>query len=140
MVFSSPNMDIELVGPDAGGAYSFNADAEVLAGQVVALTSDNGVSPSATDGEQCVGVATQSKSAGEQVQVAGPGTRVRFTAGGAVTAGALLVSHGTTGDDGTVIDADETDTVDDNPIGQAFEAAAAGETLVGMVAVGGAVN
>lgn len=138
MAYSEPTEDIELLGPDKGGAYGFIADSAVTAGQVVALVGDNSVAPSSTDGEQCVGVATQTKAAGDRVQVAGPGTRVRFTAGASVSANTQLASHGGTGDNGTV--ADVASAAGDYCIGQAFEAGAAGETVRGIVTVGGQVN
>lgn len=137
MAFTEPSQDIELLDQRTNAAaYSFNADQDVIAGQVVKLVSDNGVAPSDTDGEQCVGVATQTRSAGDQVQVAGPGTRVRLTAGGTVTVNSQVASHGATGEEGQVADA----ATGDYAIAQAFEGAASGETLVGMVVVGGQVN
>lgn len=137
MAYSEPTQDIELLGQEMGAAaYSFNAEEDVIAGQAVKITADNGVAPSDTDGEQCVGIATQTRSAGDQVQVAGPGVRVRFTAGGAVTRNTQVASHGTTGDEGTVADA----ATGDYAIGQAFESGTAGDLIVGMVTVGGQVN
>jgi len=137
MAFSEPGQDIELLDQRTNAAaYSFNAGVDVVAGQVVKLTGDNTVAPSDTDGEQCVGVATQTRSSGDQVQVAGPGTRVRFSAGGSVSVNTQVASHGGTGEEGEVADA----ATGDYAIGQAFEGAADGETFVGMVTVGGQVN
>lgn len=137
MAFTEPTQDIELLDQRTNAAaYSFNADEDVIAGQAVKVGSDNGVEPSDTDGEQCVGVATQTRSAGDQVQVAGPGTRVRLTAGGSVSAGTQVASHGGTGEEGQVADA----ATGDYAIAQSFESATAGNTFVGMVVVGGQVN
>lgn len=137
MVFQEPSQDIELLDQRTNAAaYSFNADEDVVAGQAVKVGSDNGVEPSDTDGEQCVGIATQTRSQGDQVQVAGPGTRVRFSAGGSVSAGSQVASHGATGEEGEVADA----ATGDYAIGQAFESATDGNTFVGMVVIGGQVN
>lgn len=138
MVFSEVTNDIEIMRPPEGTAYAFNADAAIKAGQVVKVTSDNGVSPSNTDGEQAIGVAAQSVSAGDQVMVLGEGARVRFTAGAAVTAGTQVTSHGGTGDDGTVADA--AAAAGDYAIGIAHEAASSGNTFIGTVVLGGQVN
>lgn len=137
MAYEEYAQDVELLDQRTNAAaYSFNADEDVIAGQVVKVSSDNGVEPSDTDGEQCVGVATQTRSAGDQVQVAGPGTRVRFKCGGSVSAGTQLASHSGTGEEGEVADA----ATGDYQIGQAFEGGSDGDTVVGMVTVGGQVN
>lgn len=137
MAFTEPTQDIELLDQRTNAAaYSFNAEEDVIAGQAVKITADNGVAPSDTDGEQCVGIATQTRSAGDQVQVAGPGTRVRLTAGGTVTRNTQVASHGATGEEGQVIDA----ATGDYAIAQAFESTTSGNTFVGMVVVGGQVN
>lgn len=137
MAYEEPAKDIELLDQGKSAtSYSFNAGVDVVAGQVVKLTGDNTVAPTDTDGEQCVGVATQTRSSGDQVQVAGPGNRVRFSAGGSVTAGTQVASHGATGEEGEVADA----ATGDYAIGQSFEGASDGETFVGVVTVGGQVN
>lgn len=140
MAFTNPNNDIELMRPPEGTAYSFTADEDIIAGQVVKLGSDNGVEPSNSDGEQVVGVAAQTVSSGDQVLVLGPGARVRFTAAdGTPAANGLLTSGGgATGDEGEVKDAS---TTGDWIIGQAHEGASSqGDTFVGTVLVGGQVN
>lgn len=136
MAFTEPSQDIEVMPGPEGTAYSFNADQDVIAGQVVKVGSDNGVEPSDTDGEQPIGIATQTRSAGDQVQVAGPGTRVRFTAGGAVTFGTQVASHGATGEEGEVADAATGDYV----VGIAHESGTDGNTFIGTVVLGGQVN
>jgi len=138
MAFSELNNDVEKLGPDKGTAYSFNADEDVIAGQAVKIGSDGGVEPSDTDGEEVVGIATQTVSSGDEVMVAGPGSRVRFTAGATVSAGDYLASHGATGEEGQVTTADG---VGDFLIGIAHESAGAqGDTFVGTVEAGGQIN
>lgn len=136
MVFSEVTNDIEIMRPPEGTAYAFTADEAITAGQVVKVGSDNGVEPSDTDGEQAIGVAAQTVSSGDQVMVLGEGARVRFSAGGSVTAGTQLASHGATGEEGEVADA----ATGDYAIGVAHESAADGETLIGTVVLGGQVN
>ena len=137
MAFSAPNEDIEKARYEAAGAVSVEADAEVLAGQVVTLSGDLSVSPSDTDGEQALGVATQSVSAGDMVTVMTNSARVLFTAGAAVTAGDQLASHGGTGDDGTGATADGTG---DYNVGVALEGGSSGDRIVVLVAAGGQIN
>lgn len=137
MAFTEVTDDIELMRPPEGTALSFNADEDVLAGQVVKIGSDNGVEPSDTDGEAVIGVAAQGVSSGDQVMVLGPGARVRFTAGESITAGDRLASHGATGEEGQVATAATGDEV----IGVALEGASAqGDTFAGVVETGGQVN
>lgn len=137
MVFTEVTNDIELMRPPEGTAYSFVAEEDVIAGQVVKIgTNDNEVVPSDTDGEQCIGVAAQTVSAGDTVMVVGHGGRVRFSAGGAVTRGGQVASHGATGEEGEVADA----ATGDFAIGVAHEAGTDGNTFVGTVVVGGQVN
>lgn len=136
MAFSATTDDIEIQAPPKGTAYSFEASADILAGQVVAISGDNQVAPSSTDGETVVGVATQSVSSGDDVMVVGNGGRVRVTAGESISAGDLLASHGATGDDGTVA----TGATGDYVLGFAHEGASSGETLVATVDTGGQVN
>lgn len=135
MVFTAPTTDIVEEGDDLS---SFVANEDVLRGQVVKLAGEDlGVQPSDTDGEDVIGVAVQTKSAGEQVAVAMPGTEVRFTAGEAISRGDLLVSHGATGEEGQVATAATGDKV----VGVAYEAAAAqGDLVHGRVEFGGQVN
>jgi len=138
MAFTEVTNDIELMRPPEGTAHSFNADEDVIAGQVVKIGSDNGVEPSDTDGEQTIGVAAQTVSSGDTVMVLGAGARVRFTAGAAgVSAGDPLTSHGATGEEGEV---DTASATGDWIIGKAHESAGDGDTLVGTVVVGGQVN
>lgn len=137
MVFSEVTNDIEIMRPPEGTAYSFTAGADILAGQVVAIgSSDNTVVPSDGDGEQAFGVATQSVASGDEVMVVGSGGRVRFSAGGTVTRGQLVATHGDTGEEGEVANA----ATGDYFIGLAHETAADGETFIGTVVVGGQVN
>lgn len=138
MAFSEVLDDIEVMRPPEGTAYSFNADEDILRGQVVKIGSDGGVEPSDTDGEQVIGIATQSVSSGDQLTVIGTGARVRFTGGAAgISAGDFLTSHGGTGEEGEVTTADATG---DWIIGVAHEGAGDGDTFVGTVAVSGQVN
>ena len=132
MAFESPFEDIEKMRPPEGEALSFTADAAVEAGQVVKLTGDAEVSPSDTDGEETIGVATQSVSAGDTVMVVGNGGRALFTAGDAnVSANDPVTSHGATGEEGQVT---EADTDGDFIIGYALEAAGSqGDTFRGVV-------
>lgn len=137
MAYEAPFEDIEKMRPSEGEALSFTADVAVEAGQVVKLTGDLAVSPCDTDGEEAIGVATQSVAAGETVMVVGNSGRVMYTAGDAVGAGNALTSHGATGDEGTVAPATVTG---DSIIGYALESAGAGDVLVGVVDRGGEVN
>lgn len=136
MAFSEVTNDIEVMRPPEGTAYSFNADEDVIAGQVVKVGSDNGVEPSDTDGEQCIGVAAQTVSSGDQVMVLGAGARVRFSAGGSVSVGTQVASHGATGEEGEVADA----ATGDFAIGIAHETGSDGNTFIGTVVAGGQVN
>lgn len=139
MPFTEVSDDIEKMRPPEGTALSFNADADVLAGQVVKITSDNSVSPSDADGETVVGVAVQSVSSGDQVMVVGSGGRVLYTAGESISAGEDLASHGDTGEEGQVA----TAATGDQTIGYALEQAGSqGDTFVGVVDLGsgGQVN
>lgn len=137
MAYTAPNEDIEKMRPSEGEALGFTADAAVEAGQLVKLTGNQAVSPSDTDGENAIGVATQSVAAGEQVTVLGGSARVLLTAGAAVGAGAALSSHGGTGDAGTV---EPAATTGDYIVGYALESAGAGDTFVAVVDRGGEVN
>ena len=121
--------------PPEGEAQSFEADADILAGQVVKNSSDNAVSPSDTDAEECYGVATQSVSSGDMVQVNGSGVRTIFVLGDGVDVGTdgtpvPLTSHGGTGDDGTVAVAS---TDGDFIIGYTYESGSEGDVVEGVV-------
>jgi hypothetical protein len=133
MAFTPPIEDIELMRPAPGTAHSFTAAEDVLRGQVVKLSGDNSVAPSDSDGEQCIGVSTQTVAAGDMVMVDGASALSLFTAGAAVTAGQEIASHGATGEEGEVADA----VAGDLSIGIAHESATAGETFVGNVVLGG---
>lgn len=139
MAFTEVTNDVEKMRPPEGTAYSFNADEDVIAGQVLKLGSDNGVEPSDTDGENCIGVTAQTVSSGDEVMVLGPGARVLFTAGTTpISAGQLLASDGGTSEEGEVARADGSG---DFIIGVAHEGASAqGDTFVGTVHNGGQVN
>jgi len=136
MAFSPILNDIELMRPPEGTAYSFTADEDVLAGQAVKISSDNSVAPSDTDGEQVIGVCAQSVSAGDTVMVLGDGARVRMRAGGSVTAGSQVASHGASGEEGEVADA----AAGDHSVALAHEGANGGNTFVGTVNTAGGVN
>lgn len=138
MVYEPPQNDVERQAPSKGEALGFTADVAVEAGQLVTLTGDQSVSPSTTDGEVCIGVATQSVAQGDEVMVVGGSGRVLVTGGAAgISAGDELASHGGTGDDGTV---DTASGVGDYIVGYALESGGAGDTLVAVVDRGGQVN
>ena len=137
MAFTEVTDDIELMRPPEGTAYSFEAGEDVIAGQVVKLGGDNSVQPAETDGEQVIGVAAQTVSAGDTVMVLGSGARVRLTAGEAIAAGEQVASHGGTGEEGQVA----SGATDDYPVGVAHESAGSqGDTFVATVNVSGQVN
>lgn len=118
---------------------SFTAEEEVLQGQVVKLGSDGySVEPSDTDGERVVGVATYDASAGDTVAVAMSGCEVLATAGtGSVSAGAVVASHGATGEEGEVATAASGDYV----IGDALtDGAGDGDDVYVKLDLGGQVN
>ena len=138
MVYEAPFDDVERQAPSPGEALGFTADGAVEAGQAVTLTGDQTVSASTTDGEACIGVATQSVADGDEVMVVGGSGRVLVTGGAAgISAGDPLASYGGTGDDGTVNTASETG---DFIVGYALESGGAGDTLVAVVDRGGEVN
>jgi hypothetical protein len=137
MAFTEVTDDIELMRPPEGTAHSFTAGEDVIAGQVVKLGGDQSVQPSDTDGEDVIGIATQTVSSGDSVMVVGNGGRVRFTAGESISAGDKLATHGATGEEGQVA----TAATGDNLVGKAHESAGSqGNTFVGEVLVGGQVN
>jgi hypothetical protein len=139
MAFTEVTDDIERMRPPEGTALSFNAEEDVIAGQVVKIDADLGVEPSDADGETVHGIAVQTVSSGDQVMVVGSGGRVLFTAGESISAGDALASHGGTGEEGQVA----TAATGDETIGYALEGAGSqGDTFVGVVdaGTGGQVN
>jgi len=116
---------------------SYVCEEDVTQGQVLRPggTNSDEVEPSDTDGEEVYGVATQTVSGGDMVQVAGPGTVVRFSAGGSVSSGAIA-SHGATGEEGEVADAATGDYI----AGFAHESGSDGDSVVGIVSPSGQVN
>ena len=100
MAFDQIEDDIERLASKHGGDLSFTADATITAGQLVTITGDNAVSPSDTDGEEVVGVATQNAAEGDTVMVQGVGTLSTVRAGEAITGGDFVSSYGGTGDAG----------------------------------------
>jgi len=138
MVYTAPLEDVERQAPSPGEALGFTADAAIEAGQLVTLTGNESVSPSTTDGEVCIGVATQSVAAGDEVMVIGGSGRGLVTGGAAgISSGDPLASYGGTGDDGTVTTAS---TTGDYIVGYALESGGAGDRLVAVVDRGGEVN
>ena len=137
MVYSAPFDDVERQAPSPGEALGFTANGAIEAGQVVTLVGDQTVSASTTDGEVCIGVATQSVADGDEVMVVGNSGRVLVTGGASgISAGDELASYGGTGDDGTVNTAASGDYI----VGYALESGGAGDTLVAVVDRGGQVN
>jgi len=137
MVYSAPFDDVERQAPSPGEALGFTANGAIEAGQVVSLVGDQTVSASTTDGEVCIGVATQSVADGDEVMVVGNSGRVLVTGGASgISAGDELASYGGTGDDGTVNTAASGDYI----VGYALESGGAGDTLVAVVDRGGQVN
>lgn len=137
MAFSEPNNDIEIMRPPEGSAYSFSAGSAVTAGQVVKLTGDEQVAPVDTGGEGAIGVATQTVSSGDDVNVIGTGARVRLVAGGSISVNDLLTpSTGTNnGEVGTA------STSGDETIGTALTSAASqGDVIKAVIEVGGEIN
>jgi len=137
MVYEAPFDDVERQAPSPGEALGFTADGAIEAGQVVSLVGDQTVSASTTDGEVCIGVATQSVADGDEVMVVGNSGRVLVTGGASgISAGDELASYGGTGDDGTVNTAASGDYI----VGYALESGGAGDTLVAVVDRGGQLN
>ena|SRR6056297_1183516 len=137
MVYEPPFDDVERQAPSPGEALGFTANGAIEAGQVVSLVGDQTVSASTTDGEVCIGVATQSVADGDEVMVVGNSGRVLVTGGASgISAGDELASYGGTGDDGTVNTAASGDYI----VGYALESGGAGDTLVAVVDRGGQVN
>lgn len=138
MAFSEVTGTIEKQAPPPGAAYSFSASAAITAGQVVKLDGDQSVTPADTNGEAVIGVATQTVSSGDQVQVLGTGARVVFTASEGISAqDPLAVGTGT--NNGEVQTAN---TSGDTIIGYALDGSAGsqGDTFVGVIDLGGDVN
>ncbi len=137
MVYEAPFDDVERQAPSPGEALGFTANGAIEARQVVTLVGDQTVSASTTDGEVCIGVATQSVADGDEVMVVGNSGRVLVTGGASgISAGDELASYGATGDDGTVNTASSGDYI----VGYALESGGAGDTLVAVVDRGGQLN
>lgn len=122
MAFQAPNSDLVEYGDNLIG---FNAEEDVIRGQAVKVDADMGVEPSDADGENVIGMATQTKSSGSQVTVALSGCIVRLTAGAAVTAGAGVATHGSTGEEGEIADSASGDVT----IGTALEGGSDGDLV-----------
>ena len=98
---------------DGARVESYVCEEDVLQGQVVKPggTNEDEIEPSATDGENAVGVAMFDQSSGGVVDVIRRGT-VRLTDGtGSITANDPLASHGGTGEEGEVASAASGDHV-----------------------------
>jgi predicted RNA-binding protein with EMAP domain len=137
MAFTEPTQGIVEEG-DRLVPYTANED--VIRGQVVKVAgADNAVQPSDTDGENTIGVATQTVSAGDQVTVALPGCEVEFTAGtGTISRGDFVTSHGATGNEGEV---DSASATGDNIVGLVTEGSSSqGDLIRGQVVLAGEVN
>ena len=75
-----------------GSIVSFNAGAAITRGQLVRITGSMTVSPAAAATDPVIGVAVTSASANQQVSVIIGCPIVWVTAGGAVSAGAVVGS------------------------------------------------
>lgn len=120
MVFRTLTEDVLIDSGVDANLRSYEAETAVLAGQVVRHgTADESVIPSATDGEDVLGVAVEDAAAGQQVTVARDGCKVRATSStGTIGMGDWVASHGGTGEDGTV----DTAVVGDAKLGVAVAA------------------
>jgi len=137
MAFTAPTDDVLESGDNI---RSFVANEDVIRGQVVIIGGEDlGVKPSATDGEQAIGVALQTVSSGDQVAVAMDGCEVKFTAGASgVSRGDKVTSHGSSGEEGQVNTADATG---DWVVGDVYEGAGSqGDALLGSIDLQGQVN
>ena len=124
MAFDEITDDIEKVDARHGGKVGFTAGADIIAGQAVKLTGNNEVSPSDADGEEVIGIATQTVSEGDTVDVNGISTVSNARVSAAVDAGDPLTSNGATGEEGELA---EADTDGDHVVGYALEDIGAGE-------------
>lgn len=136
MAFTDPGTDIVEEGDDLA---TFVANEDVIRGQVVKVAGENlGVQPADTGGEQALGVAVQTKSSGEQVAVALPGTEVKFTAAGSGISRMNPLTVDPTTNEGEVNNAS---TTGDWVIGVAYEGAGAqGDLVHGRIELAGQVN
>lgn len=139
MAFTAPTEQIVEEGVDLRSCV---ANEDVIRGQIVVINAAGDppeVAPSASDGELCYGMATQTVSSGQPVTVATAGTEVRLTAGTAdISAGDPLTSHGATGEEGQV---DTADGAGDSVVAQAYEASGAqGDLVMALLQNGGEVN
>lgn len=139
MAFSEITDDVEKVGPDAGGILAMTAGEDVTAGQVVKTGGDNSVQPSDTDGENVIGVATQTVSSGEAVTVASTGTIALVQSAEGISNGDTLTSGGgTTGEEGQVQTAN---TSADFVVGHALESTGgSGNNIQALITVSGEVS
>ena len=124
MAFDQITDDIEQADARHGGKVGFTAGADIIAGQAVTLSGNNEVSPSDTDGEEVIGIATQSVSNGDTVDVNGISTVSNARVSTAVDAGDPLTSNGATGEEGELA---EADTDGDHVVGYALEGIGAGD-------------
>ena len=136
MVFDEIQDDIEKLDAARGAHAGYVAGDDTLAGQVVAITGDNEVSPSAADGEEVIGVATQGVAEGDTVNVLSVGTIANVRSNAGVSAGDYLASAGATGEEGEVDTAESGDFV----IGMALETIGAGEYGQAILTLAGQVN
>ena len=136
MVFEQIQDDIEKLDAARGAHAGYVAGADTLAGQVVKITGDNEVSPSDTDGEEVIGVCTQSVSEGDTVNVLSLSTMANVRSNDGVSAGDYLASAGNTGEEGEV----DTAAADDFVVGMAVEDIGAGEYGQAILTLAGQVN
>lgn len=138
MAFTAPTEQLVDEGDDLRSCI---AAEDVIRGQAVVISAAGDppeVAPSDTDGETVYGMATQTRSSGDTVNVATAGTEVRLTAGTAtISAGDLLASHGATGEEGQV----DTAATGDAPFAQAYQdSGAQGDLVFALLGGGGEVN
>lgn len=107
---------------------SYTANEAVKRGQLVkVLGEDLGVAPSDADGEEAIGFATQTVSAGDTVTVATSGCEVVATSGtGTIARGDFVASYGLTGNEG------EVDTATKTVMSDGAAAGTRGDYIVGM--------
>lgn len=106
--------------PGENSVLSFEAQEDILQGQLVKLDTDNSgrtVEPVDSDGEAAIGFAEYGVSSGDMVSVAVAGAVVRATAGASVSSGDPVSAEGSTGEEGEV----QTATSGDWIIGTALE-------------------
>lgn len=137
MAFSEITDDIEKVDAARGAHLALTAGASITAGQLVKLTGDNTVEPSDSDGEEIIGVATQSVASGDTLTVNSVGILSLVRAATSVDAQDPVASHGGTGESGEVATADGTG---DFIAGIALESISGGDTGVALLTLAGEVN